>query len=583
MAVLYLEPDDEITGAVARLRAMSETQVVLVVPAGSRIGTSRINFRLLAREADRRSLRLATVSDEAQVRAMAGAAGLSAYTTVDAAESALAAAPAPAGPRTSPAAGATAVLKDAPGTPAGEAASSTAAARSAIAAPTAGSPSGAAGQDGAAVLDPPRTAARDDETRVLRVPAETAPPRLSRAIEPPTYEPEATPRARRRRRGRLLAPLLAMVLLFTLVGLGAYAAYLFVPTAEITLQPRLVEIGPVAVTVTADPAVAVVDVGAGLIPAQRIDLPVSVEGQYEASGTTVTLASASGTVRFRSENTLLEVPVPAGTVVSTPAGIEFRTLAGVTVPRAVFNASAGTVNVAVEAVRAGPRGNVAANSITRLPDQLAGLLISVRNPQRTSGGQRTERTVVTQDDYDAALADLNARLIPALSAALDDPATTPRGLTLYRHSARLGPPTADQAPSALVDQPMESFELALSATATVLAVNEQLVDEVADRHLRDRIPAGATLLEPTITTTHPPGTVRGGTIVFSASGVAQSYRPPDRDELLAEIRGQPLAEARAIMERYGSAEIVIWPDFIDRVPDQLGRINLIVQPPAETP
>ena len=583
MAVLYLEPDDEITGAVARLRAMSETQVVLVVPAGSRIGTSRINFRLLAREADRRSLRLAAVSDEAQVRAMAGAAGLSAYTTVDAAESALAATPTPAGPHTSPAAGATAVLKAVPVTPASEAARSAAVPPVAAAVSTAQPPSATGGRDGAAVLDPPRTGARDDETRVLRVPAETAPPRLSRAIEPPTYEPEATPRARRRRRGRLLAPLLAMVLLLTLVGLGTYAAYLFVPTAQITLQPRLVEVGPVAVTVTADPAVAVVDSGAGLIPAQRIDLPILVEGRYEASGTTVTLASAGGTARFRSENTLLEVPVPAGTVVSTASGIEFRTLTRVTVPRAVFNASAGTVNVDVEAVRAGPRGNVAAGAITRLPDELAGLLISVRNPRPTSGGRRTEQAVVTQGDYDAALADLNARLIPALAGALDDPATTPRGLTLYRHSARLGPAMADQPPGALVDQPTESFALGLSATATVLAVNEQLVDEVADRRLRDRIPAGATLLEPTLTTTHPPGTVRGGTIVFSASGVAQSYRLPDRDELLAAIRGQPLAEARAIMERYGIGEIVIWPDFIDRVPDQLGRINLIVQPPAETP
>ena len=49
MAVWYLDNDDEITDAVARLRTTSDTNVVFVVPAGSRIATGRINFKLLAR------------------------------------------------------------------------------------------------------------------------------------------------------------------------------------------------------------------------------------------------------------------------------------------------------------------------------------------------------------------------------------------------------------------------------------------------------------------------------------------------------------------------------------------------------
>src|SRR5262249_45283806 len=50
-AVLYLDVDDEITTAVTRMRATAESPVVLVVPWGSRLASSRINFRLLAREA----------------------------------------------------------------------------------------------------------------------------------------------------------------------------------------------------------------------------------------------------------------------------------------------------------------------------------------------------------------------------------------------------------------------------------------------------------------------------------------------------------------------------------------------------
>src|SRR4051812_13209838 len=49
--IVYLDVDDEITSAASRIRSSPGTKVVLVVPYGSRIATSRMNFRLLSREA----------------------------------------------------------------------------------------------------------------------------------------------------------------------------------------------------------------------------------------------------------------------------------------------------------------------------------------------------------------------------------------------------------------------------------------------------------------------------------------------------------------------------------------------------
>src|SRR6188508_877324 len=90
MTVCYLEVDDEITSAIARLRAVRDGEAVLVVPPGSRIATSRINFKLLAREGNEQRLNLIAVSDDPQVRALAIAAGLPAYDSVANAEKALA-------------------------------------------------------------------------------------------------------------------------------------------------------------------------------------------------------------------------------------------------------------------------------------------------------------------------------------------------------------------------------------------------------------------------------------------------------------------------------------------------------------
>ncbi|MFL5750711.1 MAG: hypothetical protein ACJ767_08885, partial [Chloroflexota bacterium] len=61
---VYLDVDDEITSAAARIRDSEATKVALVVPYGSRISTSRMNFRLLSREAIVNNRRLSVVASD---------------------------------------------------------------------------------------------------------------------------------------------------------------------------------------------------------------------------------------------------------------------------------------------------------------------------------------------------------------------------------------------------------------------------------------------------------------------------------------------------------------------------------------
>jgi hypothetical protein len=557
VAVVYLDPDDEITGAVARLRALPGGNVVIVLPAGSRIATSRMNFRLLAREARQRQLKLATVCDEPSVRAISVAAGVPAYESVDAAEAGL---------------GVEQLALEAPEPPASKA---------------------------AATPKPPAIDVSMEKTAEYVVPPTPAVGNLAPrsmptssqpvghpAVEPPLYDAGDLAEGvqkRRRRLPRYFAPVAALLLLAVLVFLGGYAAYLFVPTATVTLQPKMTAVGPLTATVIADPTVAVVDASAGLVPATEISVPVVASDTFSATGTVVTLTAAGGRVRFSSQNTFVAVPVPAGTVVSTASGIDFETTESVTVPVANFNTQTpGTAMADVVAQQRGAKGNVPGNTIKRLPESLSNLLVSVRNPQPTTGGSRTEDSVVTQDDYEAAVAQLTAQLDPLLAAALADPATTPHGLTLYPATAQLGPAEPDQQASDLVDTHSATFDLQLTASGTVLAVNEELVDEVARTQLEALVPSGTTLLSATINTTHALGEVLGNTIRYNASGLAQSWRPPVGEDLVTQISGHSVTEARTIMEKYGSVEISIWPDFIDRLPDD-NRIRLTIVPPQETP
>src|ERR1700690_2614366 len=82
MAIYYIDIDDEITSAAARIRDASDTRIALVVQGGSRVATSRINFRLLAREARKRGRTLAIIAADASVRSMVQTAGLPVFASV---------------------------------------------------------------------------------------------------------------------------------------------------------------------------------------------------------------------------------------------------------------------------------------------------------------------------------------------------------------------------------------------------------------------------------------------------------------------------------------------------------------------
>src|SRR3990170_5488699 len=96
--LLYLEPDDEITSVVRRLRETDATRVVLVVPGRSRATASAIGLRLLASFAAEAGRDLALVADPG-TRALAAEAGIPAYATVPDVTSGIVAAVEPAAPR----------------------------------------------------------------------------------------------------------------------------------------------------------------------------------------------------------------------------------------------------------------------------------------------------------------------------------------------------------------------------------------------------------------------------------------------------------------------------------------------------
>lgn len=538
--VVYLDVEDEITSAASRIRTADGTRIGLVLPFGSRVATSRINFRLLAREAQTSGRRLDIIAPDASSRALAASAGLPVFASVGEYEAALesgaiAAAELVATPPVPAAAG---PVRKGPGQP-----------------------------------EPHRPPPQDE-------------PRPEPGVD---AGPGGPPVARERPSGPRRGLLFAVLLLAVALGAAGVVGIRYLPSAQITVTPRIVAVTPVSLTVTADPGAATVDMAGRVIPAQTVEIPLASSAEFPATGRKVVQTVATGSVQFDSINTVFAVSVPKGTRVSTLDGVLFATTESVVVPRATVKGNRinhGFASAGISAVKQGPEANVDAGTITQVPGTLGTQQISVTNAAATTGGTRTETTLIAQKDVDAAIAQLRKDLESQFATELQNPAHVPAGATLYPATAALGNPVPAVDPATLVNQAVGSFTLAMSATGTVLAVDPTPAEAIGEAALRAGVTAGYSLVDGSLVVHVGDGTVAAGVVRFAVTGTARQLRPLDAADLERRVLGLSEADARRTLEAFGTVDIVLWPGWVHAVPSLADRVTVSIAAaaePAESP
>ncbi len=556
LSLIYLDVDDEITSAAARIRAAAADDVVLVLPYGSRLATSRINFRLLAREAAGRGKKIEIVCADASARALAVAAGLPTHASVAAFEAHRAGA---SGTGSSPDAqpgggnGTEASAAD-PGTGA--------TAGAAAGAATAGYPTIPASSS----ADNP---ADDTQTRVLPIPRRRSP-----AV--PLVGPPRPPV----RTGVAIAIGLAVIVSIVAGGLLALE---FLPSATITLHPRAEALGPLELTVEAREGINAPDPAALTIPARRFAFPVEASDTFPTTGTTIEEIKATGNVRFSNFDTGSAIRVVEGAVVSTEDGIEFRTLSPVTLPNATiqfpFTIVPSTSTVDVEAVEAGPEGNVGNNTITEVPKGANRRLLQVTNVEATTGGARNELPVVSADDVDAAMAALTGDLIAELDRQVLAAEGIPAEITLFQATRTIDEPEYSVDLEALVGTAGEQFDLGATAAGSALGVDAAPIQAIAEARLAMTVTAGWSVLPGSVATEIGTPAVLGETIAYAVTIEGTQVRDVDEAAVLTAVRGLGLPEARAQLDDFGDVDIEVWPDWVTKIPTRSDRVTFSLAEP----
>ncbi|MGH2491973.1 MAG: baseplate J/gp47 family protein, partial [Candidatus Limnocylindria bacterium] len=191
------------------------------------------------------------------------------------------------------------------------------------------------------------------------------------------------------------SPVTALGILGSLLAAALVFMVVIGPTATVVVAPVSKALGPIEFDLRAGPD--------GEIDAfTLIANDLTQKYSHKATGERLDPIKAKGVARFTNRDTR-EIRVVKGTIVRTRDNVRFQTTEEKVIPRSSLDiippfVKFGTVDIAIEALDAGPAGNVAANTITITDrDDFA-----ASNPQPTSGGEIKKFAVVTGSDYGLA-------------------------------------------------------------------------------------------------------------------------------------------------------------------------------------
>jgi hypothetical protein len=544
--LLYLEPDDEITSVVRRLRETDgDARVVLVASARTRATSSATALRLLARLAEEEGREIALVADPA-ARALAGEAGIVGFASV---ADATRVGATPAEPPT-PMRASIHVVRD---EPVGDV--------SRLAAPPV-TPAAPAAAPPAAVAPPPGSL---DQTQVVPVAVPARP-------QPATAPRPAAARARSGSRRALAVGLLLLVLL---LAAATTAGAILLPAATIHIVPATVGVGPERYEVS--------------LPVRGVDeVTFGETARGTASGTHVELVRATGAVTFLNWGGVA-VEVLAGTSVSVDSDVFFTTDNAVAVPPAQFlpdgRVQAGEASAAITAAEGGPAGNVGSRAIDTIEDRRLVLFLRglpnnrarlVLNPEPTTGGAENEEPQVKRGDVKAVVEDLTDALRRRLARHLD------------ASQGRIYPPFEVPEPEVTVPEDLigSTGEKNVELSGTVAfsqpwAQRSDALNAGRERMMDDghAVPAGSELLAETIEV-RLVGEPRlaGDAIVVAVRVSAQASRRVDENAIRTRLAGKSSDQVRAALAEVGDATVEFWPSWVDRVPGIESRIEIRVEP-----
>lgn len=379
------------------------------------------------------------------------------------------------------------------------------------------------------------------------------------------------------------SPLRALAVFMSLVTAAAVLLAVVGPSATIVIAATPTPLGPFEYDLRAGPN------GGDIRATTLFDDKLTAKTTGTATGTKPDETKAAGQELFKNLTTN-DIRIPIGTLVQTTDSppVRFLTTEEKILPRStILPPTFGTALINIQALEVGPKGNVAADKITRSGSSE----VLVTNPAPTLGGKADQIPVVTQADYDKAvsLSDSDVKS-KAEQRTLEWKAGAAKGTNVYgvlwKRTGVLTP-ASDVVGKELPiskDKPA-TFEITVSGSATAYAVTDQEPKTTAIARLRQELASGMDL-DPTSPLVDQVigASVADDGVHWRVRAQGKQVPQPKTTQMTAALAGREYTAVGPLAEQLGFKlrSITPWPEWWPRLPVLDSRITIVVEalPPA---
>ena len=340
------------------------------------------------------------------------------------------------------------------------------------------------------------------------------------------------------------------------IALAVILTLAFVPSAEVIVAGEEAAIDGLQLDVNATTA-------SPTLHADVFVARLNLSADGTSTGSRLDRVKATGVERFSNVSTD-RLDIAAGTLVWTSANVTFRTTQARSIPPSTFFPFlVNEAQIPIEAVEAGPAGNVARGEIRNVADKR----LRVTNDQATGGGDEKKIALVAAADYAGAAAKLDqavdARVrdqLAAWKASLSD------GRRLEEHYTTK---TLSRTQSAdVVGKEVPNFTLSTTVELTAYGVPQREPIASAVRELASLVPPEHELVPESVRIEIPTVRFTADGLIWHVVASAKHRRRVDEGALQLALAGQDRSAAAKLLEPQGMklVELRAFPSWWPRLP-----------------
>ncbi len=575
MKAIYLEPDEEITSVVDRLRELDDDDVAIIAPKRAALLQSIVNLKLLRYQAEQQGKRISIVTSDKTGRNLASAVGLTVHQKLPEGGQAVKESavketgePVRIGFKKQP--------PEQPQKPSDEAGagadinykkgkSPELVRREVAEVPEPETADVAEAAPEPVTIPVTRNGAEDSATTPGR-----SLPRLPRFSWPGLRLPRLGGLAKGTKRWRMVAVVAALAVLLT----GGTAAAVMLPAATVTIIPKT-EPFQVEIPVTFSATAPEVEGKDNVVPAKTIEVRQEGSIDARATGRSVGGEPARGQITVVNELNRNQ-PLVVRTRFQAPDGRIFRAQSGIVVP------AGGSTTVQVLADEGGADGNLPADTRLSIPGLQSTTAVYGTIDRPLGGGTDADSTTISQEDIDRARTRLGRQLASEGLEAAKRELTA--GFTVDPEIAAVDIVSSESDPDAGSSAPR--FTVSGQARITYFSYEPDTLRELIEADLAAKVPGGSDLVDQRSETfrVRETSAAQLGTVLrvdtFTASGISES-------QIAEDIAGKSREEAERIIEESGKVSDVtidLSPFWVRSVPGDAGKVRVRLEArPAASP